>query len=359
MSFIESLNKFYKNKKILVTGHTGFKGSWLSMWLENLGADVSGYALEADKISLFELAGIKNSINSAIGDIRDYDSFFAAVKKFQPEIIFHLAAQPLVRESYHAPIETYQTNVMGTINLFEIVRKVGGIKAIVNVTTDKCYENKNLNIAFKENDKLGGYDPYSSSKACSEIVTSCWRDSFFTKEGIALASARAGNVIGGGDFCKDRIIPDIIKAIEKNEKVILRNPNATRPWQHVLEPILGYMILAMQLFQDQKNFSSAYNFGPDVKNIMNVETVTQNFIESVGSGSYEIRADEQLYEAKTLRLDNNKARSELGWKPIFDFLQTINFTANWYRNYLNGCDDVRNFTNTQIEEYIKECQFYY
>lgn len=356
MESIKQLENFYKNKKILVTGHTGFKGSWLCLWLRKMGADVFGYALQPESTSLFNLANIKNNTHSVFGDIRDYNQFFDAIKTFKPEIIFHLAAQPLVLESYHQPIETYQTNVMGTINLFEIARKIAGIKAIVNITTDKCYENKNLDIAFKEDDKLGGYDPYSSSKACSEIVTSCWRDSFLANEGIALASARAGNVIGGGDFCKYRIIPDIIRAIEKNEKVILRSPNSTRPWQHVLEPLLGYMILAMKLLESNKNFSSAYNFGPDVQNIVNVEAVAKNFIKQIGSGNYGIESNEKLYEAKTLKLDNNKAKSELGWKPILDFTTTIDFTAQWYKNYLNKSCDIKDFTNLQIENYIKKYQ---
>lgn len=352
MGHLAQLKKFYKNKNVFITGHTGFKGSWLCLVLKELQANITGYALPPENISLFELADIKKDVNSILGDIRNYDDFFDAIKKSSPEIILHLAAQPLVRESYYQPVATYQTNVMGTINLLEATRKVKTIKTIVNVTTDKCYENKNLDIAFKEDDKLGGHDPYSSSKACSEIVTSCWRDSFLAKENIAIASARAGNVIGGGDFSADRIIPDIVRAILQNQKVTLRNPLATRPWQHVLEPIIGYLILAMKLSENPKRFSSAYNFGPELSNIKDVETICESFIKKIGQGSYGVKPDENLYEAKTLKLDNNKAKSELGWQPIFNFNQTIDFTVDWYLEYILSRKPLKDFTLKQIQQYL-------
>lgn len=349
VNIISELENFYKNKKVFITGHTGFKGSWLVLWLKKLGAEVTAYSLPPEKESLFELAGIENEVKSIFGDIRNYDELLSALKKSEAEIVIHMAAQAFVLESYHNPTGTYETNVMGTINLFEAIRKVPTVKAVVNVTTDKCYENQELNLPFKEDDKLGGHDPYSSSKACSEIITSCWRDSFFSKSGVMLASARAGNVIGGGDFSKDRIIPDIIRAIEKNEKVILRSPNSIRPWQHVLEPLLGYMILAMKLFREKENLAAAYNFGPDKESKITVEDIVKTFIQKIAMGNYEIKENEQFYEAKTLRLDNNKAKKTLGWKPVFGFDETIDFTAIWYANYLNKKIPIKDFTLQQIE----------
>jgi CDP-glucose 4,6-dehydratase len=354
MGVISDLENFYKNKKVFVTGHTGFKGSWLVLWLKKLGADVTAYSLPPEGESLFELAGIENEIKSVFGDIRNYNDLFVALKKSEAEIVIHMAAQAFVLESYRDPIKTYETNVAGTINLFEAIRKVSSVKAVLNVTTDKCYENQELNLPFKEDDKLGGHDPYSSSKACSEIITSCWRDSFFAQSGVMLASARAGNVIGGGDFSQDRVIPDIIRAIKKNEKVILRSPKSIRPWQHVLEPLLGYLMLVMSLFNEKEKFTSAYNFGPDKESKITVEDITKTFINKIGFGSYDVKKDEQFYEAKTLRLDNGKAKEQLGWKPIFDFDQAIDFTAIWYANYLNKKISIKDFTLQQISLFCKK-----
>lgn len=353
MKNISQLENFYKNKKVFITGHTGFKGSWMVLWLKKLGAEVTAYSLPPEGESLFHLAEVGSEINSIFGDVRNYKNLFEALKESQAEIVIHMAAQAFVLESYRDPIATYETNIIGTINLFEAIRKVSSVKAVVNVTTDKCYENRELNTAFKEDDRLGGHDPYSSSKACSEIATSCWRDSYFSKNGVMLASARAGNVIGGGDFSKDRIIPDIIRAIEKDEKLFLRSPKATRPWQHVLEPVLGYMTLAMKLFEEGKKFCTAYNFGPDKESSITVEDIAKTFIKKIGRGSYEAKIDEQFYEAKTLSLDNQKARQELSWKPMLDFERAIEFTAIWYANYLNKKIDMRDFTLEQINSFCE------
>ena len=315
---------------------------------------MTAYSLPPEGESLFELAGIENEVKSVFGDIRNYDDLFAALKKSEAEIVIHMAAQAFVLESYRDPIATYETNVIGTVNLFEAIRKVPSVKAVLNITTDKCYENKELNLPFKEGDRLGGHDPYSSSKACSEIITSCWRDSFFAQSGVMIASARAGNVIGGGDFSADRIIPDIVRAIAKNEKVILRSPKSIRPWQHVLEPLLGYLTLVMNLFNEKEKFASAYNFGPDKESKITVEDITKTFINKIGFGSYDVTKDEQFHEAKTLRLDNSKAKEHLGWKPIFDFDQAIDFTANWYENFLDKKIATKDFTEQQINLFCKK-----
>lgn len=350
---ILQLKDFYQGKKVFVTGHTGFKGSWLCLWLKEMGAEVTAFSLPPEGVSMFELINLKQDVNSIFGDICHQKELTKAIKDAKPEIVIHMAAQALVRKSYREPLLTYQTNVIGTINLFEAVRKVGTVKSIVNITTDKCYENKELNVTFREDDKLGGHDPYSSSKACAEIVTSCWSDSFFAKDKIYLASARAGNVIGGGDFSEDRVIPDIIRAIESNNKVTLRSPNSTRPWQHVLEPLAGYLILAMKLFEEGKNFVGAYNFGPDKESIITVEDITKNFIKNIGQGSYQIIPDPNLYEAKTLRLDNNKAKEKLNWQPVLNFNKTIEYTGDWYKIYLNDKKYLRKFTLKQINQYIQ------
>lgn len=355
MTKISDLKQFYKNKRVFITGHSGFKGSWLVLWLKEMGANVGSYSLVPEEESLFNLAQIDEGIISVFGDIRNYESLYNAIEKFQPDIIIHMAAQAFVLESYHNPISTYETNVIGTVNLFEAARKVSSIKSIVNVTTDKCYENKELNIAFKEEDRLGGHDPYSSSKACSEIVTSCWRDSFFSKSDVMIASARAGNVIGGGDFSKDRIIPDIVRSISRNEELFLRSPKATRPWQHVCEPLLGYMMLAMKLFQEGNSYATAYNFGPDKESSISVRDIADLFIQKIGKGSYKCRENSELYEAKTLRLDNKKSKTDLGWNPLFTFEQAIDFTACWYENYFSRKQKIRDFT---IEQINKFCELY-
>ncbi|MDX1949528.1 MAG: CDP-glucose 4,6-dehydratase, partial [Rickettsiales bacterium] len=269
------------------------------------------------------------------------------------EIIIHMAAQPLVRDSYFDPRKTYETNVIGTLNVFEAARKSGSVKAIVNITTDKCYENKEIDYAYKEDDALGGYDPYSSSKACAEILTSSYRRSFFQKEGIALASVRAGNVIGGGDFSVDRIIPDIFRAIRDQKKVELRSPKAIRPWQHVLEPLLGYLILTKNLYEKKQIFAKAYNFGPNADAEQDVETLTKTFIEKIGFGSYKINPDVNLHEAGILKLDNSLAKKELNWQPKLSFAEAIEWTVQWYQNYLGKKSDIKNFALDQIAEFCQ------
>jgi CDP-glucose 4,6-dehydratase len=344
------MDKFYFGKKIFLTGHTGFKGSWLSLWLAAMGAKICGFSLSAEKESLFNICDVKSKLDqSIIGDIRNAKLIEDVMIKFQPDILIHMAAQPLVRISYQDPKETYETNLIGTLNVFEAARKSKNLKAIVNVTTDKCYENKEINYAYKENDQLGGYDPYSSSKACAEILTSSYRRSFFVKEGIHLASARAGNVIGGGDFSSDRIIPDIFRSICDKKQVELRFPNAIRPWQHVLDPLHGYLLLAKNLYEKGEIFAKAYNFGPEKDVEVNVENLTKIFIEKIGFGSYQVDNQSNLHEAGILKLDNNLAKSELQWKPKLNFHETINWTIEWYKNYLTKSSNIKNFTNQQIK----------
>lgn len=347
-NFLE-LKSFYSGKKVFLTGHTGFKGGWLSLWLSMMGAKVAGFALKADEESIFNLAKIADELaKSTIGDIRNAEEISAAVKNFQPEIIIHMAAQPLVRDSYFDPRKTYDTNVMGTLNVFEAARKAGSVKVVTNITTDKCYENKEIDYLYQEGDMLGGHDPYSSSKACAEILTSSYRRSFLQKEGIFLASARAGNVIGGGDFSVDRIICDIFRSIREGKEVELRSPKAIRPWQHVLEPLSGYLILTKNLYEKGKIFAKAYNFGPNSDAEQNVETLTKNFIEKIGRGSYKINVSSNLHEAGILKLDHSLATKELNWHPKLSFDETLQWTSNWYRNYLEQKSDIRNFTLDQI-----------
>jgi CDP-glucose 4,6-dehydratase len=347
------LGNFYSGKKIFLTGHTGFKGSWLCLWLSLMQAKIAGFALAAEEESLFKLAAIHDIVEkSIIGDIRNSAAIAAAIKDFQPEIIIHMAAQPLVRDSYNDPLTTYQTNIIGTLNVFEAARKAGNVKAILNITTDKCYENKEINYHYKEEDALGGYDPYSASKACAEILTSSYRRSFLQKEGIHLASARAGNVIGGGDFAAGRIIPDIFRSIRSGSAAQIRSPNAIRPWQHVLEPLYGYLLLTKNLYEKGDKFAKAYNFGPGINEEKNVETLIRTFIAKTGFGSYKINADSILHEAGILKLDSSKAKIELGWQPKLSFEQAINLTADWYKNYLEKILKIRKFTVKQIEEFL-------
>lgn len=345
---------FFAGKKIFISGHTGFKGAWLSCWLKMAGAKVCGFSFEPEKESLFNILELASELDeSHFGDIRDAKLLEKTIKNFQPEIIIHMAAQALVRPSYFDPRTTYETNVIGTLNIFEAARKAGSVEAIVNITTDKCYENKEINYAYEEEDAMGGYDPYSSSKACAEILTSSYRRSFMQKEGIALASVRAGNVIGGGDFSVDRIIPDIFRAIRDGKKVELRSPNAIRPWQHVMEPLAGYLTVAQKLCEKKQQFAKAYNFGPNSDAEKNVETLTKTFIEKIGVGSYEINANADLHEAGILKLNNSRAKKELNWQPKLSFDETMSWTADWYKNYLGKKTDMKKFTAQQIQNFAK------
>jgi len=350
----KDLQKFYKNKKVFITGHTGFKGCWLSLLLKELGAKIYGFSLPPydRRGNMFNITKLDSHIESTFGDIRNFNNLQKTIQKIKPDIVFHLAAQPLVRPSYLKPLETYEINIMGTANLLEACKNINTIKSIVIITTDKCYQNNETGKPFKENDKLGGHDPYSSSKACTEIVSAAYRSSFLEEKQINLATVRAGNVIGGGDFADDRIIPDIFESIEKNKKLFIRSPNAVRPWQHVLEPLLGYITLGCKLY-NSKNYTSAYNFSPNKSEHYTVLEITEKFIELIGKGSFVI--DEKkanMHEAQFLRLDNSKARKELDWKPLFDFNETIEFTAKWYAEYLSKTD-MYNFTLKQINQYLE------
>src|SRR5450759_4295801 len=306
-----TINKqFWNKKRVLITGHTGFKGSWLILLLHNMRSEVYGYALEPPtNPNMFEEAKIAGLVNSNIGDIRDYDKLLSTIQLVNPEIVIHMAAQPLVRESYKNPVDTYSTNVMGTVNLLEAIRKTPGIKAVVNVTTDKCYENREWRWGYRENEPMGGYDPYSNSKGCSELVTSAYRNSFFNakdyqKHGVALASARAGNVIGGGDWAEDRLIPDFIRAISKGEEVKIRSPYAIRPWQHVLEPLSGYLMLAERLYSAGPSFAEGWNFGPEDSDSKSVEWITNKICQFWGNeASYELDKNPQPHESSYLKLD--------------------------------------------------------
>jgi CDP-glucose 4,6-dehydratase len=348
----------YNNRKVLITGHTGFKGSWLCLLLNQLGAEVYGYALEPPtNPSLFNDAKIDKLVTSYIGDIRDYKNLLKVLQEVQPEIIIHMAAQALVMESYKKPRETYEINVMGTLNLLDATRYVDSIKAIVNVTTDKCYENREWHWSYRENEPMGGYDPYSNSKGCSELLTSAYRNSFFnpkdySKHGVALASARAGNVIGGGDWADNRLIPDFIRAISKGEKLKIRSPYAIRPWQHVLEPLSGYLTLAAKLFTDGVFFAQGWNFGPDDNDAQNVEWITKTICEYWGDGaSYEIDTHPQPHEANYLKLDCSKAKTELGWIPKWNIRNALNLIVEWHKAFANG-ENMREITNQQIEDYF-------
>lgn len=346
---------FWRKRKVLITGHTGFKGSWLSLWLQLLDADLLGYSLASPSIpNLFTLATVSHGMTSVIGDIRDYSFLQQTVQAFQPEIIFHLAAQPLVRYSYQEPIETYATNVMGTVNLLEAARSAQSVKAIINVTTDKCYENKEWQRGYHEQDMLGGYDPYSNSKACSELVTSAYRTSYFNERNIGLASARAGNVIGGGDWAVDRIIPDIIRAFMNHEPVLIRNPNAERPWQHVLESLSGYLLLAEKLYHSQVGYSESWNFGPSEFDIKPVSWIVEKMIQVWGEGvSWKPDSKTNPHEATYLKLDCRKANDQLGWRPRWHLEKSLEETIKWYRAYHAG-KNMREVTLSQIKNFTKE-----
>lgn len=350
--------EFWRNKKVLITGHTGFKGSWLSILLNWLGADVYGYALNPPtNPSLYDLAGIDQIMSSTIGDIRDYDLLLKKLKAISPDIVIHMAAQALVRESYKNPRDTYEINVMGTVNLLDAVRQVKSIKAVLNVTTDKCYENKEWPWGYRENEPMGGFDPYSNSKGCSELVTTSFRSSFFNpreyeSHGVALASARAGNVIGGGDWASDRLIPDFIRAITKGEKLIIRNPYATRPWQHVLEPLSGYLLLCEKLYKEGPVYAEGWNFGPDESDARNVEWIAKKLCDIWQNGAdYEIDKTPQPHEAFYLKLDCSKAKSLLNWHPRWTIDISLRSIIEWNMEWLYN-SDMRKICIGQIEKYF-------
>jgi CDP-glucose 4,6-dehydratase len=351
---------FWKNKKVLVTGHTGFKGSWLSTWLQNMEANVVGFSLAPPTTpNLFEVARVAEGMSSTIGDIRNLDQLQKVIAKEQPEIIFHMAAQALVRHSYDNPVETYATNVMGTVHLLEAVRQTGGVKAIVNITSDKCYENQEWPWGYRENETMGGFDPYSNSKGCAELVTSAFRNSYFNAEdfdnhGVALASARSGNVIGGGDWAKDRLIPDIMRAIVAEKPVVVRNPDAIRPWQHVLEPLGGYLLLAQKLWEKGRDFSEAWNFGPRDEDAKPVSWVVTRLTEMWGKGaSWTLDGQKHPHESHYLKLDCSKAKSQLGWSPTWNLETSLLAIVNWNQEYL-AQKDMRVMMTEQINAFEKE-----
>ncbi len=348
---------FWKKRKVFVTGHTGFKGSWLCLWLHSLGAEVAGYALNPPtNPSLFELCKVDRLFASTIADVRDGESLTRAMLAADPEIVIHMAAQPLVRESYRNPVETYATNVMGTINLFEAVRHCKSVKSVVNVTTDKCYENREWLWGYRENEPMGGYDPYSNSKACSELVTSSYRSSFFNSQdyhvhGVGLASARAGNVVGGGDWAQDRLVPDCIRSLLKGEAILIRSPHAVRPWQHVLEPLAGYLLLAQRLYEGGQRYADGWNFGPDDNDAKPVEWIVKKLCAKWGQdASYEIDKGEQPHEAHYLKLDCSKAKFVLDWYPKWDLEQAIDKVITWTLAYKEK-RDLKEVCLNQIEDY--------
>jgi len=347
---IESYLKLYKGKKVLITGHTGFKGSWLSIWLHRLGAQVVGISLDpkTDQDN-FVLSKIGDQIIDYRADIRNLAEIQRIIEKEQPEILFHLAAQPIVLDSYQNPVYTFNTNVMGTVNLLEVFRNTKSLKTGVFITTDKCYENVEKDYAYKETDSMGGYDPYSASKGAAELVISSYRRSFFQNSDKKIASVRAGNVIGGGDWAPHRIIVDIIKAIQKEEAIEIRNPIATRPWQHVLEPLGGYLLLGAKMIKE-RTFDEAWNFGPEKENIVTVKELLDKTIAEYGQGEWkDVSEKEKLHEAKLLSLDITKAKTILGWQPVLNLDETVKYTVDWYKRY--NTESVFDLCNEQIENY--------
>jgi len=354
MNLLNPNQNFWSGKRILVTGHTGFKGGWLTSWLLALGADVCGYSLPPPTTpSFFNEVGLANRLRSELGDIREFEQLLSVMVSHRPEIIFHLAAQPLVRRSYADPIETYSTNVMGTINLFEGARRAGSVRAIVNVTSDKCYENREWMWGYRETDPMGGHDPYSNSKGCSELITGAYRQSFFRDEGIAVASARAGNVIGGGDWSEDRLVPDALRAFEQLKSVVLRNPMSVRPWQHVLEPLSGYLSLAERLYEGDHTFADGWNFGPSDEGAKSVSWIVDRLAQAWGlqnTAPWIADTQHQPHEANMLRLDITKARSLLAWQPRWDLYTALNRIVGWHRAWQEGAN-MAEWSLNEIREY--------
>jgi CDP-glucose 4,6-dehydratase len=344
---------FWRGKRVFLTGHTGFKGSWLSLWLQSLGAEVYGLALEPPTTpNLFTLAQVASGMAChTIGDIRDLATVQKTIQASLPDIVIHMAAQPLVRLSYTEPVETYATNVMGTVHVLESARHTPGAKAVVVVTTDKCYENKEWAWGYRENEPMGGQDPYSNSKGCSELVTNAYRSSFLQSSGIAVASARAGNVIGGGDWAADRLVPDILRSFEQNQPVVIRNPHATRPWQHVLEPLSGYLMLAERLYKDGQSFAEGWNFGPKDDDARPVQWIVEHMVNSWGnSASWRLDGGVQPHEANYLKLDISKAKAQLAWQPHWGLATALELITTWHHAYLAN-DDMKKLCLAQIQQY--------
>jgi CDP-glucose 4,6-dehydratase len=354
---------FWRGKRVLMTGHTGFKGSWLSLWLQSMGAQVVGYALAPPtNPSLFEVAEVGKGMTSIIGDIRDLEKLRAAFTEHRPEIVIHMAAQPLVRYSYIEPVETYSTNVMGTVNLLEAVRSTPSVKAVVNITSDKCYENREWVWGYRENEAMGGYDPYSSSKGCAELVASAYRNSYFhpdkyQQHGVAIASARAGNVIGGGDWAGDRLIPDILRAITEGKPVNIRSPHAIRPWQHVLEPLSGYLLLAQKLYTTGTAYAEGWNFGPNDEDAKPVQWIVEKLTHSWGEGaSWVLDGGDHPHEAHYLKLDCSKAKARLDWQPRWQLAQTLEKIIKWHKA-MQQKENMKAKTLEQITQYMNANKF--
>ena len=356
---LEMKSNFWNKKKVFLTGHTGFKGSWLSLMLQKNGADLAGFSLPPPTHpSLFEIAKVRQGMKNVEGDVRDFKILQSSLKKYKPEVVFHLAAQSLVKPSYLNPVETYSANVMGTVHLLEACRHTPSVKVIVIVTSDKCYENKEWARGYRETDSMGGYDPYSSSKGCAELVVSAYRNSFFNpkffkKHGVALASVRAGNVIGGGDFAEDRLIPDLFRSIQKKKPTLIRNPKATRPWQHVLEPLHGYLHLAEKMWKEGSAYNQGWNFGPHESDVKTVGWVADQFV-SLWDGSKGWIQDKSFHphEAHSLRLDCSMAKNKLGWVPKLNLEKALVWVKNWYQSYEKK-EDMRSLTLNQIEQYTR------
>jgi CDP-glucose 4,6-dehydratase len=346
---------FWKGKRVFVTGHTGFKGSWLSLWLQLMGAEVKGFSLAPPtQPALFEVAKVGDNMQTEIGDIRNLQQLSQSIRSFNPDVLLHLAAQPLVRLSYKEPVDTYSTNVMGTVNVLEAARYAPQLKSVVIITTDKCYENREWEWGYRENEPMGGHDPYSNSKGCAELVVSAYRRSFFyTNDTTAVASARAGNVIGGGDWADDRLIPDILRAFEQQQPVIIRNPLSTRPWQHVLEPLSGYLVLAERLYNEGNAFAEGWNFGPKDDDCQPVQWILEKMVQFWGEGArYEWDKSEQPHEANFLKLDCSKAATRLKWHPQWRLADTLEKIVHWHRSWLQGAD-MQTHCLYEIEGYME------
>jgi|WetSurMetagenome_2_1015567.scaffolds.fasta_scaffold01441_5 CDP-glucose 4,6-dehydratase len=361
MTFNKKMIDSYQGKTVLITGHTGFKGCWLALWLESLGAHVIGYSLDPPTYpSVYQATKLSDRIIDIRGDILDFNNVFETIKKYRPEFIFHLAAQPLVRHSYINPLETFNVNVIGTVNILESIRLSQDPTTCVCITSDKCYENREWDYAYRENDPLGGHDPYSASKGAAEIVIASYRNSFFNqgKENplVSLSSARAGNIIGGGDWAEDRIVPDCIRALVKKKPIEIRNPHAIRPWQFVLDPLFGYLWLALKMKEDPEVYAEAWNFGPYHSNAVDVQTLTEKNIQEWGSGTWKrVSQNENApHEASYLKLDIAKSMTRLGWKPVYDIDKVIQKTIEWYMKYYTGKTDMYDFSLKQVETYMKD-----
>lgn len=357
MANLDIFREFYKGKRVLITGHTGFKGSWLAIWLHELGAEVIGIGLEPySQRDNFVLSGIGEKIVDVRADIRDGEKMKQIFQQYRPEFVFHLAAQPIVRLSYEIPVETYETNVMGTIRIMEAIRNTPDVKVGVMVTTDKCYENKEQIWGYRENEPMGGYDPYSSSKGAAEIAIASWRRSFFNPEtygehGKSIASVRAGNVIGGGDWALDRIVPDCIRALEAGEPIEIRNPQAVRPWQHVLEPLSGYLLLGMQMWKKPASYCEGWNFGPRAESVATVWEIAGQIVAAYGRGEVkDVSGTAALHEAKLLMLDISKAKYYLDWEPRLEVSEAVSLTTDWYKRYRK--EPVYGICAEQIEKYM-------